>query len=120
MLPKLIGLLADKDKKVADAATAAARAMLSEVNVLSVKSVIGALYEGMQVVGGGGRVKIECLKLASLLALRAPSTMGPCLPECIPLVMECLNDSNAKVEQAAREALPELCKCVQNAEVAAT
>jgi len=34
--------------------------------------------------------------------------------------MECLNDSNAKVEGAAKEALPELCKCVQNAEIAAT
>ena len=30
----------------------------------------------MQVVGGGGRVKIECLQLASVLAKRAPSTMG--------------------------------------------
>ncbi|KAL1526637.1 hypothetical protein AB1Y20_015341 [Prymnesium parvum] len=120
MLPRLIQLLAEKDKKVADAATWAARSMLQELHVLSVKSVIGALYEGMQVVGGGGRVKIECLRLASLLALRAPGTMGPCLPECIPLVMECLNDSNAKVESAAKEALPELCKCVQNAEVAST
>eukprot|EP00966_Prymnesium_polylepis_P124289 2873941-Prymnesium_polylepis.1 len=34
--------------------------------------------------------------------------------------MECLNDSNAKVEGAAKEALPELCKCVQNAEIAST
>lgn len=120
MLPTLIGLLADKDKRVADAATLAARSMLEELSVLSVKSVISSLYEGMKVVGGGGRVKIECLRLASLLAARAPATMGPCLPECIPLVMECLNDSNAKVEGAAKEALPELCKCVQNAEVAST
>merc|ERR1719183_1231916 len=46
--------------------------------------------------------------------------MGPCLPECIPLVMDCLNDSNAKVQAAAEAALPELCSCVENAEVAST
>merc|ERR1719183_1289131 len=46
--------------------------------------------------------------------------MGPCLPECIPLVMDCLNDSNAKVQAAAEAALPVLCSCVENAEVAST
>jgi len=120
MLPKLIKMLADKDKKVADAATYAARSMLEGLSTLSVKSVVGALYEGLGVVGGGGRVRIECLQLASLLATRAPRTMGPCLPECIPLVMECINDSNAKVQSAAEESLPVLCSCVQNAEVAST
>ena len=55
-----------------------------------------------------------------MLATQAPGTMGPCLPECIPLVIECLNDSNAKVQTAAEEALPVLCSCVQNAEVAST
>merc|ERR1719502_1200487 len=78
------------------------------------------LYEGMQVVGGGGRTKVECLQLASLLANKAPRTMGPCLAECIPYVMECLNDSNAKVQAAAEEALPVLCSCTENAEVAST
>jgi len=120
LLPKLVKAFADKDKKVADAATLSTRALLENLATLSVKSVVGALYEGMQVVGGGGRVKVECLELASLLANRAPNTMGPCLPECIPLVIECLNDSNAKVQAAAEAALPELCSCVQNAEVAAT
>jgi len=119
-LPKLIKLLADKDKKVADAATVAAEAMIEGLSTLSVKAVVGALYEGMGVVGGGGRVRIECLKLAGMLATQAPGTMGPCLPECIPLVIECLNDSNAKVQTAAEEALPVLCSCVQNAEVAST
>jgi len=74
----------------------------------------------MQVVGGGGRSKIECLQLATLLAARAPRTMGPCLPECIPLVMECLNDSNAKVQSTAEEALQGLITCTENAEVAST
>merc|ERR1719387_2554932 len=98
VLPKLVKAFADKDKSVANAATLAARTALENLSALSVKSVVGALYEGMQVVGGGGRVKIECLNLASLLASRAPRNMGPCLPECIPLVIECLNDSNAKVQ----------------------
>merc|ERR1719502_917052 len=78
------------------------------------------LYEGMQVVGGGGRTKVECLQFAALLAKRAPRTMGPCLAECIPYVMECLNDSNAKVQSAAEEALPVLCSCTENAEVGST
>eukprot|EP00965_Chrysotila_dentata_P166962 5513296-Pleurochrysis_carterae.AAC.1 len=34
--------------------------------------------------------------------------------------MECINDSNAKVQSAAEESLPVLCSCVQNAEVAST
>ena len=120
MLARQVKAMSDKDKKVADASTRAARALLDGLSTLSVKAVLGALFEGMQVIGGGGRTKIECLQLAALLATKAPGTMGPCLPECIPLVMECLNDSNAKVEQAAVAALPVLCSCVENAEVAST
>jgi len=120
MLPKLVEAFADKDRKVVDAATLAARALIESLSTLSVKSVTGALYQGMQVVGGGGRVKIESLQLASLLANGAPRYMGPCLPECIPLVIECINDSNAKVQAAAEAALPELIVCVDNAEVAST
>eukprot|EP00967_Tisochrysis_lutea_P016134 scaffold18191_cov25-Tisochrysis_lutea.AAC.1 len=120
LLPKLVKLFADKDKRVADGATFAARAMIEGLSTLSVKLVVGALYEGLGVVGGGGRVRIECLRLAGILATNAPGTMGPCLPECIPLVIECINDSNAKVQTAAEEALPVLCSCVQNAEVAST
>lgn len=120
LLPQLVKLFADKDKRVADGATYAARAMIEGLSTLSVKSVVGALYEGLGVVGGGGRVRIECLRLAGILATNAPGTMGPCLPECIPLVIECLNDSNAKVQTAAEDSLPVLCSCVQNAEVAST
>merc|ERR1719238_2466366 len=74
----------------------------------------------MQVIGGGGRTRIECLQLVSLLAQRAPKTMGPCLHECIPIVMECLNDSNGKVQGAAEAALSVLISCTENAEVATT
>ena len=120
LLPRLVKAMVDKDKKVADAATLTARALFETLSTASVKTVMPSLYEGMQVVGGGGRTKIECLQLASLLASRAPRTMGPCLAECIPFVMECLNDSNAKVQAAAEAALPVLCGCTENAEVAST
>ena len=93
-------MLAEKDRRAADAATLACRALLEGLSTLSVKVAVAHLYEGMKVVGGGGRVKVECLQLAGLLARRAPSTMGPCLPEAIPLVIECLHDSNAKVRSA--------------------
>ena len=45
--------------------------MIEGLSTLSVKAVVGALYEGMGVVGGGGRVRIECLKLAGMLATQA-------------------------------------------------
>ena len=63
---------------------------------------------------------MECCNLASLLAKRAPRTFGPCLFECIPLVMECLNDSNAKVQAAAETSLEDLITCVENAEISKT
>ena len=105
LLPKMVAAIVDKDKKVADAASIACRDFAEALSVLSVKQVLGALYEGMGVVGGGGRSKIECMILVGILARRAPRTMGPCLSECIPLVMECLNDSNAKVQAGAEDAL---------------
>uniref|UniRef100_A0A7S2CNH5 Elongation factor 3 n=1 Tax=Haptolina brevifila TaxID=156173 RepID=A0A7S2CNH5_9EUKA len=120
MLSALVKLIVDKDKKVADAAASTLRIIYAGVSTLTVKVVLPALYEGMQVVGGGGRSKIECLQLATQLAARAPRTMGPCLPECIPLVMECLNDSNAKVQNTAEEALQVMITCTENAEVAST
>ena len=120
LLPKMVAAIVDKDKKVADAAPIACRDFFEGLSVLSVKQVLGALYEGMGVVGGGGRSKIECMILVGILARRAPRTMGPCLSECIPLVMECLNDSNAKVQAGAEDALEELVKCVVNAEISTT
>ena len=120
LLPKMVAAIVDKDKKVADAAPIACRDFAEALSVLSVKQVLGALYEGMGVVGGGGRSKIECMILVGILARRAPRTMGPCLSECIPLVMECLNDSNAKVQAGAEDALEELVKCVVNAEISTT
>ena len=120
MLPKLVKNITDKDKAVVDASCKACNVMMDNLSTSAVKSVIGALYEGMNVVGGGGRCRIECLGLVSLLAVRAPKTMGPCLHECIPIVMECLNDSNAKVQGAASTALPQLISCTENAEIATT
>ena len=120
LLSKMVKALVDKDKKVADAAAIAMRALFGGLSRFSVKAVMPAMYEGMQVVGGGGRTKVECLQLSALLAAKSPRTMGPCLAECIPFVMECLNDSNAKVQGAAEEALPVLCACTENAEVANT
>jgi len=77
---------------VADAATLGMRSLIEGLSGVSVKTVMPALYEGMQVVGGGGRSKVECLQLAATLAKNARRTMGPCLAECIPHVLECLND----------------------------
>jgi len=160
----LVQAFADKDKKFADGAAVGAKDFIFALSPLSVKMVLPALYEGMQVlhtqrhpllharcsrhallhalhlprlpleharhahpasspvqvVGGGGRSKVECCNLASLLAKRAPRTFGPCLFECIPLVMECLNDSNAKVQAAAELSLQELITCVENAEISKT
>ena len=116
----LVQAFADKDKKFADGAAVGAKDFIFALSPLSVKLVLPALYEGMQVVGGGGRSKVECLQLASLLAKRAPRTFGPCLFECIPLVMECLNDSNAKVQSAAELSLQDLITCVENAEISKT
>ena len=116
----LVQAFADKDKKFADGASIGAKDFIFALSPLSVKMVLPALYEGMQVVGGGGRSKVECCNLASLLAKRAPRTFGPCLFECIPLIMECLNDSNAKVQAAAELSLQDLITCVENAEISKT
>ena len=120
LLLRMVKTITDKDKKVADAATLGMRSLIEGLSGVSVKTVMPALYEGMQVVGGGGRSKVECLQLAATLAKNARRTMGPCLAECIPHVLECLNDSNAKVQSAAEEALPVLCSCTDNAEVGST
>ncbi|EOD04238.1 hypothetical protein EMIHUDRAFT_466248 [Emiliania huxleyi CCMP1516] len=113
-LPKLIKLLADKDKKVADAATVAAEAtivgqatiegpfrhlvarllaMLEGLSTLSVKAVVGALYEGAYP------------SLTLQPQDRTHTGFGT---------------REGMVQTAAEEALPVLCSCVQNAEVAST
>ena len=114
MLRPLVALYADKDKRVADAAAGAVRAMLGQLSPLAVKLVLPALYDGMEATAW--RTKVECLKALSVLAEHAPSSVGPRLPDAIPRVMECLANTNAKVQDSASVALPLLCACVDNPE----
>ena len=114
LLRELVALYADKDKKVADAAAKAVRAMLSRLSTPAIKLVLPALYDGMEAVQW--RTKVECLGALATLAAHAPASVGPRLPVAIPKVMECLANTNSKVVEAASEALPVLCSCVQNSE----
>ena len=114
LLRQLVGLYADKERKVVEAAARSVRAMLSQLSPLAVKLVLPALYDGMEAVAW--RTKVECLQALSVLAEHAPSSVGPRLPEAIPKVMECLANTNAKVVEAASAALPLLCSCVENSE----
>ena len=114
LLQKLVALYADKDRKVVDAAVRAVNTMLGQLSPLAVKLVLPALYDGMEAVQW--RTKEACLEALAVLAKHAPETTGPCLPVAIPKVLECLANSNGKVQAMASFALPELCSCVENPE----
>ncbi|KOO35268.1 hypothetical protein Ctob_006459 [Chrysochromulina tobinii] len=102
------------DKRVADAAALGVRAMLSQLSENAIGKVLPALYDGMAAVQW--RTKVECLGALATLAEHAPSAVGPRLPQAIPEVMECIANTNAKVVEAASEALPLLLQCVTNPE----
>ena len=100
MMRGLVALYADKEKRVADAAVRAVRAILSQLSPLAVKLVLPALYDGME--GVQWRPKVECLMALAVLAKHAPFSVGPCLPDAIPKVVECLASTNSKVTPPLR------------------
>ena len=115
LLQTLVGLYADKDKKVADAAAKGVKAMLAQLSPLAIKFVLPALYDGME--ADQWRTRVECVNALAVLAVRAPTALGPRLPVAIPKLMECLSSSKKEVFEASKEALPILMSCVDNSEV---
>jgi len=112
---KVIAMYADKDRKVVDAAAKVVRTLVTGLNPLAVKLVLPALYRGMEVTCAW-RTKEACIQALGLLAQHAPSSTGPCLQEAMPKLVECLNDSNAKVQAAAAAVIPVIITCVDNPE----
>lgn len=115
LLQKLVALYADKDKKVADAAAKGVKAMLAQLSPLAIKFVLPALYDGME--ADQWRTRVECVNALAVLAVRAPTALGPRLPVAIPKLMECLQSSKKEVFDASKEALPILMSTVENSEV---
>ncbi|EOD31788.1 putative ABC transporter [Emiliania huxleyi CCMP1516] len=100
-LPQIVALVGDRDRKVGEAAVRTLETVVSCLDPLA------ALYHGMRTVSW--HVKEVCLRTVGRLAARAPGPLGACMPECVPAVIECLNDSNAKV-------IPTMLSCVDNPE----
>ena len=100
--------------QVADAAVKTVRALLSQLSDAAIKLVLPALYDGMEAVQW--RTKVECLGALATLAAHVPTAVGPRLPQAMPKVMECIANTNAKVVEAASDALPLLLQCVDNPE----
>ena len=110
----IISLYSDKERRVSDAAAKVVTTLVTGLNPLSVKLVLPALYRGMEATAW--RTKEACMQALGQLATHAPKLVGPCLQEAMPKLVECLNESNAKVQAAAVAAIPIIIACVDNSE----
>ena len=115
LMPTFLGCYSDAQATVRDAAEAAATAVASQLAPQGVKLVMAPILQAMG--DKAWKKKESALSLLAILARRTPRQVGRCLPEAIPKVVECLQDTHPKVVAAATAALADVAAVVSQPEI---
>lgn len=115
LLPKLMGLQADKSATVRDVSMECAKLLCGFLCPESFRIVYPMLDAAMQ--NENWKIKVIALNLLQILAPRMSQQLSPLLPELIPRVSDCMHDSKKQVQTAALDAMNEACRAITNDDI---
>merc|ERR1719405_53989 len=116
LLPALLKCAADKDKKVGEAAAAAARAVASAVCVHATKQCVPVLLAGCDSVNKWQTIALS-LELITGFAQEAPAQVAQCMSDIVPKLIGLLQDSKKQVKDNANLALRTASTTAANADI---
>lgn len=109
-LPWCLDLAADKEAATRDSASDAVKYISSEiVSATSVNAVMPRLLEALA-FAKKWQTKVLALEMVSQLAKRTPEKVQKEMPNIIPGVTPCMNDSKTQVASQAYTTMSDVCK----------
>nr|CAH8848894.1 unnamed protein product [Trichobilharzia regenti] len=118
LITPLLNTFGDSNPGVREAASNAARAVMSKLSAHGVKLILPALLKAID-DQQSWRTKAEAVDLLGSMTHCAPKQLSACLPQIVPRLLEVLVDSQERVKQAGVRALNKIGQVIQNPEVQA-
>ncbi|GLI71115.1 hypothetical protein VaNZ11_016208 [Volvox africanus] len=118
LLPAVLEQCGDKKPEVKAAAEAAAKALINIINPHAVYTVLGYLFECMDSKKHPA-TKEAALNLVKDLVSMHPKQITRALPDIVPAVSGCMNDSKQSVKDVASECMKAACTLVGNRDIEA-
>ncbi|CAH8521962.1 unnamed protein product [Heterobilharzia americana] len=118
LITPLLNTFGDTNPGVREAASDAARAIMSKLSAHGVKLILPALLKAID-DQQSWRTKAEAVDLLASMTHCAPKQLSACLPQIVPRLLEVLVDSQERVKQAGVRALNQIGEVITNPEVKA-
>lgn len=117
-LPNLLAALGSKKNDIRNAAQAAADLIFAQIEAdpNTTAATLPILLEACDAKNQWQTRAFACKAMARMNK-SAPGQITLSLPEIIPIVSGCVNDARPQVAEAAREAMEEVCKAIQNKDI---
>lgn len=115
LLPSLLTCYGDATTTVRDITDDTVKTLMKYLSATGVRLTLPALLEALD--KDVWRTKVGCVQLLAAMANCSPKQLSMCLPTIVPKIIDVLGDSHMKVQEAASQALKQLCLAIRNPEI---
>ena len=115
LLPSLLVCYADATTTVREITENTSKTLMIYMSATGVRITLPVLLKAID--QDAWRTKVGSVQLLASMANCAPKQLSLCLPSIVPKVIEVLSDSHIKVQEAAGQALKQLCQAIRNPEI---
>lgn len=115
IVPYLLSCFSDANMDVREAASDAARVIMSKISGHCVKQILPSIQDGLE--ERQWRTKKASVELLGATAYCAPKQLSVSLPNIIPRITDVLADTHSQVQQAANRSLQLFGEVISNPEI---
>jgi len=116
LLPVCLQLSASKAVSVRGAATKAATAIVEHMSAAAAGIALPMLFESMD-SKLNWQQRVLALNLMTLIGDTAPAQLGYALPDVVPVVTPCIQDTKKQVKEASAKAMTAACEVIGNRDI---
>jgi len=116
LLPSCLTLAGSKTVGVRAAATKAATAITDNMSPAAASTALSMLFEAMD-SKLNWQIRVLALNLLAAIGDHAPEQLGYALPDVVPVVTPCIQDTKKQVKEAGAKAMTAACDVIGNRDI---